>query len=111
MICLTTVVVFLLCNAFFGSMRTRVDSVRAHHPNVCFEGGRGSGVRRCIGMGISGNGSVAMKVGSYSCPRHKDRDHLFSNEGRVVVAETTFGLPWHLSVSLLSGVVRNGGSI
>ena len=53
---LTTVVVFLLCNAFFGGMRrTRVDRDRAHHPNVFSERGGGPGVRRYVGMRISGN--------------------------------------------------------
>ena len=64
----TTVVVSLLCDAFFGGMRrTRVDRDRAYHPDVCFEGGRGSGGRRCGGMEIGGNEGV-------------DRDHLFQTK-------------------------------
>ena len=44
-----------------------------------------------------------MRVGSYSCPRHSRPRPFVSNEVRVVVAATKFGLPWHLSVTLLSG--------
>ena len=56
MIFLTAVVVSLPpTNAFFsGTRRTRVDRDRAH-PNVCLEGGRGSGVQGHVGMGISEN--------------------------------------------------------
>ena len=32
-------------------------------------------------------------------------------EVRAVLAGTAFGLPWHLSVSLFFGEVRNGGSL
>ena len=104
---LNTVVVSLLCNAFFGGMRrTLVDRDRAHHPNVCFGGGRGPGVRRC-GHGDWWQGGS----GSYSCPRHSRSRPFVSNEVRVFVAETTFGLPWHLSGTLLSGEVGHGGSL
>ena len=41
----------LLRNAF----SVKIDRDRAHHPSVHFEGGRGPGVRRCVGMVMSGN--------------------------------------------------------
>ena len=75
---LTAVVVSLPCIAFFGGMcGTRVDFDRGHHPNVCSEGGRGSGARRYVGMG-----TAAMRVGSYSCPRHNRLRPIVSNRSQ-----------------------------
>ena len=49
------VVSLSLLHAIFGGMRrTLVDLDRAHHPSVVPEGGGGSGVRRCGGMGTCG---------------------------------------------------------
>ena len=87
-------VVSLLCSAFFGGMRrTRADRERAHRPNVCSEGGTASGVRRYVGMGIRGHTAVQDTT---------DRDHLFQRS-QGAVAATKFGLPWHLTVTILSG--------
>ena len=91
---LTTVVVSLLCNAFFGGMRrTRVDRDGAHHPNVCFKVGRGRCVRRYVGMGISGNegrviqlsktqqtATICFKRSQGSCGRNYVRSSLASEE-------------------------------
>ena len=49
------VVYLSLYKSIFGGIRRmRVDCDRAHHPRVCIEGGSGSGVRRCGGLGTCG---------------------------------------------------------
>ena len=48
-------------------------------------------------------GLVALRSGHTAVQDNRPRPH--------VVAETTFGLPWHLGVTLLSGEDRNGGSL
>ena len=60
--------------AFFGGMRpTRVDRDGAHNPCVVLAGGRGSGVATLPRARVS----VALRVRSYSCPRHIDCNHFY----------------------------------
>ena len=56
-------------------------------------------------------GLVALRVESYSCPRQNRPRPSVSNEVRVVIAETAFGLPWHLSVTPFSRKVKGGGAL